>query len=102
MIIADVVFGISHFCLAKCGTPMPAGIEEGVQLTILVARNDYRAPANLSAVKVKWILNLRFMAEINPGTLKNILEFDLEEIGVGIDVAVNAENTRLRIVHNVL
>ena len=42
------------------------------------------------------------MAEIDPGSLEDVLKFHLEDVLVGIDVAVDAENALLWIVHDVL
>ena len=69
---------------------------------MLVAGDDDRASADLRTIKIERVANLRFMAEIDPSSFEDVLQFHLEEIGVGINVAVNAEDTLLGIVHDVL
>src|SRR3954468_19867170 len=67
-----------------------AGVDEGVQLAVPVARDENRLPAHVHRKVIVLVRNLGLMGEINPISLPNMLHLQLEEVGIGEDVPCDA------------
>src|SRR3954470_18495115 len=67
-----------------------AGVDEGVQLAVPVARDENRLPAHVHRKVIVLVRDLGLMGEINPVSLPNMLHLKLEEVGIGEDVPCDA------------
>src|SRR5450830_959119 len=78
---------------------MGAGIDEGVELTLTVARNEDRLPAHLGGVVVVIVGNLTLMGQINPVTLEDMLHLQLKQRGIGKGAAMQAVIAAVLVFH---
>ena len=67
-----------------------AGVDEGVQLAVPVARDEDRLPAHVHREVVVLVRDLGLMGEVDPVALPNMLHLQLEELGIGEDVPCDA------------
>src|SRR5690606_16339820 len=79
---------------------MAAGIDEGVELAILVAGDEDRLPAHLGGVVVVLLGNLAFVGEVDPVALEDVLHLQFEQALVGEHLALAAEDALLFVVFN--
>ena len=72
---------------AQHGAAMAAGVDEGVQLVVLVAGDEDRLPPHVGRVVVVLVGNLALVGKIDPVALEDVLHLQLEPLRVGEDVA---------------
>ncbi|MNE00188.1 hypothetical protein D3C80_925920 [compost metagenome] len=68
---------------AQGGATVAAGVDEGVQLTVAVAGDEYRLATHGDGVVVVLLGNLALVCEIDPVAFEDVLHLQLEQLGVG-------------------
>ena len=74
---------ISFFEAAQNRTAVRAGVGQRIELAVLAPRDDYGLAPDVNSHKVIDVRNLAFVGEVDPVTLKDVLEFQLEKLLVG-------------------
>ncbi len=80
---------------AQHGTTMTAGIDEGVELAILVAGDEDRLPTHLGGVVVVLLGDLAFVSEVQPVALEDVFHLQIEQPRVGEHLALAAKDALL-------
>src|SRR5580658_9751915 len=68
---------------------MRAGIDEDADVALLVADGKDRLPSERSSDVIARLLQLTLMADIDPDPLPDVLHFQIEDRGVGVDAPVH-------------
>src|SRR5690606_17327299 len=79
---------------------MAAGIDEGVELAVLVAGDEDRLPAHLGGVVVVLLGNVAFVGEVDPVALEDVLHLQVEQALIGEHLALAAEDALFFVVFN--
>jgi hypothetical protein len=69
------------------------GIDERIQFTVLIARDDDRLTTNPCCVVVVIVWNLAFVSQVDPVRFEEVLHLQFEQFWIGEDIATAAENT---------
>src|SRR5262249_24085420 len=72
------------------GAAMAAAVEQHVHLAVAVTHHDHGLAAELGGDVIAGRGNLARMPDIEPGAAEDALHLELEDRGIGIDVAVHA------------
>ena len=72
---------------------MGAAVEQHVHGAVAMAHHEDGLPAELGGDVVTRARHLAGVAHEQPGAPEDALHFELENIGIGVDVAVNASGT---------
>ncbi|MCY1418413.1 hypothetical protein D9M71_339720 [compost metagenome] len=62
---------------------MAAGVDESVELTLLVARNENRLAAHGGGQEVVLVGDLALVGEVQPVTFEDVLHFEVEQTWIG-------------------
>src|SRR5690606_7807404 len=79
---------------------MAAGVDEGVEFTLLVARNEDRLTTHVGRVIVVLFGNLAVMGKVDPVALEDVLHLQFEQTLVGEHFAFAAKDAFVSIVFN--
>ena len=71
--------------------PMPAFIEQYMDIPVFGARNDNRILPDLCRLVIARVFDFADMADIDPGLLENPQHFLVENSLVGVDARVDTE-----------
>jgi hypothetical protein len=69
-----------------------AGIDEGAQLAIAVARNDDELAAHPGREVVVLVRDLALVRQVDPVAFEDVLHLELKEPGIGEDVPRDTEH----------
>ena len=81
---------------------MGTGVDEGADTAIALANNKDRLAAHKGGVIVAMGFDLTFVTQIDPTPFEYLLQFPLKNIRVRVDPPINAEQGRVRALHNQL
>lgn len=84
---------------AQHGALVRAGVDHRVQGAGLVAGDHHRLAADPGGVVVIGIGQLALVAQVHPVALEDVLHLQLEQLGVGEDVAAAAVQAGLLVIH---
>ena len=76
-----------------------AGVDEGVQSTLLVTRDDDRLAADVGGEVVAHVGDLAVVGQVHPVALEDVLHFQFEQVLVREDAPFGAVNAVLVILH---
>ena len=85
----EVVAGIAHMPIGQHGTAMWAAVKQNVKRTVITANKNHRLAANLEGGEIPLVLDLAFMASINPAFVENMLYFLIENFVACVTGFVN-------------
>ena len=71
--------GIAYMPIGQHRTAMWAAVKEDVKGTIITADKNHRLAANLEGGEIPLVLDLAFMASINPAFIENMLYFLIKD-----------------------
>ena len=74
------------------------GVDEGVEFALAIPGDDDRLAADVRREEVVVVRHLALVGEIDPVALEDRLHLQLEQLGVGEDVAGHAEDAALGVV----
>ncbi|MNR00199.1 hypothetical protein D3C85_1159640 [compost metagenome] len=74
---------VAGLVAAQHGAAMAAGVEEGIEYTVLVPRNENRLPAHGGGQEVVLVGDLALVGEVQPVTLEDMLHFEVEQTWIG-------------------
>ncbi|MNR17195.1 hypothetical protein D3C85_1338410 [compost metagenome] len=94
---AGVGRAVTALVSAKHRTAMAAGIEEGIEHPILVARDEDRLAPHGGGEEVVLFRNLAFVGKVQPVALEDVFHFKIEQTGVGEHLALAAKDALLLI-----
>ena len=84
-LLAVPAFFIDHFRSA-----MGAAVDQHLYRAVIMARHDYRIPAEFSGDEVAGLFDLALMADKQPRAPEQAFHFEIKNRGVGVDAAVDA------------
>ncbi|MNQ89014.1 hypothetical protein D3C85_1043070 [compost metagenome] len=76
---------------AQHRTAVTAGVDEGIQLAVLVARNEDRLAAHGGGVEIVFVRNLALVGEVQPVAFEDVLHLEIEQARVGKHLPLAAE-----------
>ena len=83
---------------AQHSAAMAARIDECVQLTVPIARDEDRLTSHIGREIVVLVRDLALVSEIGPVALEEVLYLEFEDFRIGKDVVTDAVNAARRIV----
>ncbi|MNZ82499.1 hypothetical protein D3C78_1011970 [compost metagenome] len=83
---------------AEHGALVAAGVDEGVEHAVLVARDEDRLTAHHGGQEVVLLGDLAFVGEIQPVAFEDVLHLQVEQAGVGEHLALAAVDAFLGVV----
>src|SRR6185437_13443331 len=95
VIEADMEFGVAFLEAAHRRALVAAGVEKRADLALGVARDDHRRAADMGGDEIVRLGELGFEGQEIPCPLENIFDLELEQLRIGIDVAMNAKHAVL-------
>ena len=93
---ADMIFSVALLGAAQDRALMAANIDEGAEDALGVAHQQYWRAADMRSDVVVGLDDLRFKGEEIPAALKNEFLLELENLRIGIDVAMQAKDAVFR------
>ncbi|MNN31525.1 hypothetical protein D3C81_1452160 [compost metagenome] len=87
---AGVGGAVAALVPAEHGALVAAGVEEGVEHAVLVARDEDRLAAHHGGQEVVLLGDLAFVGEIQPVAFEDVLHLQIEQAGVGEHLAFAA------------
>src|SRR4051812_4100002 len=93
MVAADMVFLPPLLERADDGASVPAGVEEGIDLSRTVAGEEDGLAPDIGGNEIVWRGDLVLQPDEDPGALEDPRHLQLEHGGVAEDVAMDAEYT---------
>ena len=83
---------------AQHGPAVRAGVDDAVQLLILVPGDHDGGAADVGRVVVADVRDLRLVGQVDPVPLEDVLHLELEDLLVGEDLALGADHAVLAVV----
>lgn len=83
---------------AQHGSAVRAGVDDAVQLLVLVTGDHDGGAADVGRVVVADVRDLRLVGQVDPVPLEDVLHLELEDLLVGEDLALGADHAVLAVV----
>ena len=74
-----VMASIAHVPICQHRTAMRTAVKQDVKRTFITTNKDHRLAADLEGSEIPLVLDLAFMASINPAFVENMLYFLIED-----------------------
>src|SRR6516162_6789654 len=93
--------GVALALGADHGAAMPAGVEQAMELALLVAAEDHRPAGDLARAKIARILQFGSVSDVDPAAAENARHFLAQDFFRDQDFAVEQKGFSLAVVDDV-